>query len=338
MRSEQPIYQLKGVTKSYGDRTVLQIPELTIERGQTRALVGPNGSGKTTLLRILALIDKPTSGQIVFDSVPAWNGAARSMALMRRVTMVSHPPYLFNRSVAYNIAYGIRLRGAPRSSVRRKTEAVLTAVGLEGFEKREARKLSSGEQQRVALARALALEPDVLLLDEPTASIDKRHAEGIEDLIHRLASQDNITVIFSTHNYHQAASLAEGIISLYDGRIEQFTHENLFHGNIFEQNGASVIRMNGALIELATELRGPASVSIHPREIRISREPSASPGLNCCAGQVTAMAAQNSHVRVVVDVGVKLAIELPQDSFNRLQLRLGENVYCIFNRDAVKIA
>lgn len=338
MSSKGNIYELANVRKSYGGGIVLDIPRFDFVRGETCALVGPNGSGKTTLLKLLALIEKPTTGRIVFDSTPVWNGAAQHTPLMRRITMVTHPPYLFNRSVAYNIAYGMKLRGASRKHVRERTLDVLKTVGLEGFEKRDARKLSSGEQQRVALARALALEPDVLLLDEPTASIDKKHAEEVESFIRRLASRKNMTVVFSTHNYHQAASLADRVVSLYDGRVEPFSYENLFGGTVFERDGMSRIELNGAItIGLASKTSGPAHISIDPRNVTVSREPAASPSLNCYHGKIISMTMHNSHVQLIVDVGVRLTSVITQDSLGRLRLKLGEDVYCIFTPDAVKI-
>lgn len=218
---EPVIYHLKNVTRSYDGRTILTIPDFRFERGQTCALVGPNGSGKTTLLRLLAFIDKPSSGRILFNSVPMWNGSGRQIDLIRRVTMVSNPPYLFNRSVAYNVAYGMKIRGVSRELISRKVQEALELAGLSGFEKRDARKLSTGERQRVALARAFALEPEVLLLDEPTASIDKKYAREIESIMANLSTQNKVTVIFSTHNYQQAKTLAQRVLPLDDGRINE---------------------------------------------------------------------------------------------------------------------
>jgi len=317
---------------------VLNIPQLTFIHGQTCALVGPNGSGKTTLLKLLALIERPTTGEIVFDSTPAWNGAATHTLLARRITMVTHPPFLFNRSVAYNVAYGMKLRGMSRGHIRDKTRSVLQTVGLEGFRKRDARKLSSGEQQRVALARALALEPEMLLLDEPTASIDRKHAEAIESLIRQLASLNKMTVIFSTHNYHQAAALAGRIVSLYDGRVESFAYENLFAGTVFRCDGTTRIKLNSDIsIDLVSGLDGPAHISIDPHEISVSREQSASASLLCYRGKIVSMTMHESRVQLIINVGVRLTSIMTQDSLKQLHLKLGEEVYCLFSREAVKL-
>jgi len=338
MAAEKTIYDLKGVRKAYGDRVVLDISELSLLARQTCALVGPNGSGKTTLLKLLALIERPTSGEILLDSNRPWNGSTNRTLLSRRVTMVGHPPFLFNRSVGYNIAYGMKLRGIPRKRIRERTRAVLEIVGMEDFRKRDARKLSSGEQQRVALARALALEPEILLLDEPTASVDAKHAEKIEQLIKRLASDDRMTVVFSTHNYHQAASLAERIVSLYDGRVESFAYENLFAGTVFHEDGIARIKLNSEVtLDLASGSDGPVHISIDPRAITVSREPTEAASTHCYPGKLVSMTMHESDVHLIINVGVRLTSIISHDLLSHLRLKLGEEVCCLFAREAVKI-
>ena len=327
MHTDEIIYQLTHIKKSYGDATVLDIPQLALVRGQTCALVGPNGSGKTTLLKLLALIERPTAGEIIFDSALMWNGTASHTLLARRVTMVTQPPFLFNRSVGYNIAYGMKLRGIPRKRIRERTENVLEMVGLEDFRKRDARKLSSGEQQRVCLARALALDPEVLLLDEPTASIDRKHAEKVESIIERVASGQKMTVIFSTHNYHQAAALSARIIPLYDGRVESFAYENLFNGTIFTENGRCQIKLNSDIsIDIASGLDGPAHISIDPREISVSREPARSATVHCYPGKIVSMTMHEYYAHLVINVGVRLTSVITLDSLRELHVKLGDEV------------
>ena len=338
MVAEKTIYDLKGVKQAYGDRTVLDISELSLLEKQTCALVGPNGSGKTTLLKLLALIERPTAGQIILDSKRVWNGSANHTLLSRRVTLVSHPPFLFNRSVGYNIAYGMKLRGMPRRQVKEKTQAALEIVGMEDFRKHDARRLSSGEQQRVALARALALEPEILLLDEPTASVDRKHAERIEALIKRLASEHRMTIVFSTHNYHQAASLAGRIISLYDGRVESFAYENLFAGTVFHQDGIVRIKINSKVsLDLVSGSDGPAHISIDPRAITVSRDQAASESMHSYPGKLVSMTMHESEVHLIINVGVRLTSIISKDLLSHLRLKLGEEVHCLFAHEAVKI-
>jgi tungstate transport system ATP-binding protein len=252
--------------------------------------------------------------------------------------MVTQPPFLFHRSVGYNIAYGLKLRGISRKEIKERTGVALEMVGLEGFRKRDARKLSSGEQQRVALARAFALEPDVLLLDEPTANIDVKHAEKVETFIRHLAARKQMTIVFSTHNYHQAAALAGRIISLYDGRVETFAYENLFSGTIFTENGRPRIKLNSDFcIELTAGPDGPAHVSIDPREVSVSRTPTDLASRNCYRGKIVSMAMHESYAHMIINVGVRLTSFVAPDTLDRLQPKLGDEVYCLFDRDAVKI-
>ena len=210
-----PAFRLEGVLVRHGSHVVLDVPRLEIPRGQSIALVGPNGAGKTTLLRVLALLDAPSSGrvEILGRVVPA--GERGRAALRRDVTLVAQTPFLFRRSVAANVAYGLRVRGEP---ARERVEAALASVGLEGFGQRPARKLSAGESQRVALARALALDPPVVLFDEPAASVDRERAPDVERAIARLRGTGK-TVVLATHDFGQAARLADAVLSLVDGRI-----------------------------------------------------------------------------------------------------------------------
>jgi tungstate transport system ATP-binding protein len=338
METNAHIYRLTNITKSYGRDFALDIPNMDFARGATCALVGPNGSGKTTLLRLLAFVERPTSGEIVFDSIPVWNGAMNQTALMRRVTMVAHPPFLFNRTVAYNIGYGLKLRRKSRNDIKTKTSEVLETVGLAGCEKRSARTLSSGQQQRVALARALALEPEALLLDEPTASIDKKYARDVESLIRQLRVEAKTTIIFSTHNYRQASALADRIIFLSNGRIESLPYENIFKG-IFEKcDGKTKVFVNETLgFNVISEATGPAHISIDSRDIMLSRRPPENGTLNCHAGKIVRMTLHESYARVTVDIGVRLSIVVSEQVLTELQLKLGEEIYCIFDCGAVRI-
>jgi tungstate transport system ATP-binding protein len=145
-------------------------------------------------------------------------------------------------------------------------------------------------------------------------------------------------VIFSTHNYHQAAALAGRIISLYDGRVESFAYENLFAGTIFKDDGVSRIKLNSEIsIDLISGLEGPAHISIDPRDISVSRQPIPSASLHCYRGKIVSMTMHDSEVQLIINIGVRLTSIIAKDSLKQLRLKLGEEVYCLFEPGAVKI-
>ncbi len=212
-----PLYELRGVTKDFEGRRVLDIDRLTLDPGCLTVVQGPNGAGKTTLLRLLAFLLAPDSGRLWFEGVPVERGLNHLTALRRRVSFVAQDSYLFNGTVEKNVAYGLAVRGADR---RQRTAAVrraLEAVGLAGFERRKARRLSRGESQRTALARALALDPEVLLLDEPFTAVDRAHLPHLEQVIAELPAQ-GCGVVLVTHDQAQAQRLAQRMVNLDQGR------------------------------------------------------------------------------------------------------------------------
>lgn len=194
-----PLYRLTGVRKSYGDRPALDLPSLEFREATISVLTGPNGAGKSTLLQILAFLSPPGAGIVEYRGVPVdWRNGALS-SLRREVTLLHQSPYLFDRCVFDNVAYGPKARGADDRAAMRRVAESLEAVGLPGFERRPAKRLSGGERQRVALARALAVSPRVLLLDEPLSGVDKASAAVIRGVIGVLAAKGT-TVVIATHD------------------------------------------------------------------------------------------------------------------------------------------
>ncbi len=208
----EAIYTLSGLRHTYGDRTVLRIDRLQIKQGEVLAVIGPSGAGKSTLLRLLNFLETPSSGLITFKDAPFGAGRQVPMDLKRRVTTVFQQPCLLRRSVAANVQYGLRLRGNHNS--QRRVNEVLEQVGLQHLAKARARTLSGGEAQRVALARALVIEPDVLLMDEPTANLDPYNVKLIEQIIREHNQEQGATVVLVTHNVFQAKRLAQRVILL----------------------------------------------------------------------------------------------------------------------------
>ena len=212
------MYRLRGVRMRYGTKTVLAIDELSIAAGRLYTLSGPNGAGKSTLLSILAFLSPPSEGEILYaGETVRWDGPS-TRARRRKVTLLHQSPYLFAGTVRANVAFGLSARGIAGDAQRQAVARALDSVGLRGFSERKARELSGGEAQRVAMARALALSPEVLLLDEPFANIDRETAALLEPVIASLPARGT-TVVLTTHDPDHPARLNGESIFLEGGRI-----------------------------------------------------------------------------------------------------------------------
>jgi tungstate transport system ATP-binding protein len=194
--------------------TILDKITLKISAGKPTILVGPNGSGKTTLIRAAMGLIRPTRGRVT------WGG--RSDVPPERRAIVFQRPVMLRRSAAGNIHYALAAAGVPRRERKTRADELLNLVGLKGRGERPARRMSGGEQQRLALARALAKDPDILFLDEPTASLDPAAIKALEDIIHDIAAR-GIKVVMSTHNLGEARRLAGEIVLLHRGRIVEMS-------------------------------------------------------------------------------------------------------------------
>jgi len=212
------IYRLHSIRHRYGAATVLDIDGLAIAEGRLYHLTGANGAGKSTLLNLLAFLVPPTSGEILYagERVEWKNGSAET--LRRKVTLLHQSPYLFGGTVHDNVAFGLAARGIRGEERQRIVGRALSAVSLQKFGGRKARELSGGETQRVAMARALALSPEVLLLDEPLANIDRETSMLLETVIESLPARGT-TVILVTHDPDHRKRLNGERIVLEKGRI-----------------------------------------------------------------------------------------------------------------------
>jgi tungstate transport system ATP-binding protein len=217
------LYRLRSVTRRYGSNVAVDIDSLTIDAGRLYTLTGGNGAGKSTLLGILAFLLPPTTGEIFYAGERIDWKSDIVRVRRRKITLLHQSPYLFGGTVFRNVAYGLSARGIAGEAERKAVDRALETVGLERFRDRDARKLSGGEAQRVALARALALDPEVLLLDEPLANIDRETAGLLESVIASLPSRGT-TVVMTTHDPDHPARLNGGSIVLEGGRI---THADL---------------------------------------------------------------------------------------------------------------
>ena len=236
----EPIYQLRSIAKEYNGRRVLHVERLDIHRGEIFALVGPSGAGKSTLLRLLNFLEPPASGSVRFLGAEFSASQPMPLRLRRRVTTVFQRPILLNRSVWANASFGLRLRG--QRDAARQIQMALEQVGLGNLARERARTLSGGEAQRVALARAMVLQPDVLLLDEPTANLDPYNVGLIKDIVRSLNRERGTTLVLVTHNVFQARRLADRVALLLEGQIVEVAGVEPFFQSPHDPRTAAFVR------------------------------------------------------------------------------------------------
>jgi len=230
-------YRLRSVRQRYAGRTVLDLDELEVRRGEVLALVGPSGSGKSTLLRLLNFLETPTEGTVCYEGREA-DGERTALELRRQVTTVFQQTALQKTSVRANVAYGLRLRGL---RVDGQVDCLLATVGLSELAGAPARELSGGEKQRVALARALIFRPRVLLLDEPTANLDPYNVALIEQIVGAENRDHGTTVVLVTHNVFQAHRLAHRTGLLLNGRLVELADTASFFSSPADPRTAAFV-------------------------------------------------------------------------------------------------
>lgn len=326
-----PAYSVKDLIFSYGDSPVLTIDRLNIPRGEVIALVGPNGSGKTTLLHLLAFVE--TAGTISFFGEQLTRETI--LRFRRRVGLLLQNPYLFRTTVLTNIVWGLKIRGVPAEDARKKASEALRRVGLVGFESRPARSLSGGETQRVALARALALNPDVLLLDEPANHMDKESVQRTRDLVMEQNSKEGKTIVLTTHNLSLVESFAHRFLYIFSGKVISASPDNLFRGTLVE----SGTRFDTSHISLhlhAPVLNG-TQAAIDPSRIEILVTYDGTQEPNIFHGSVVGLAVENGKAIVEVDAGERFRIFLQADSPLPSSLRLGQSLYLKVHQDSIVV-
>ena len=217
--SENHIIKVQRLCKKYNRKRVLDIETLNIETGVITGIIGPSGAGKTTLLRLMNLLENPTSGSIEYfgEGVPSEQNS--KLRLQRRMAFVFQKPVMLDASVYENVALPLLIRKLEKEKISEKVIDALTNVGLKTLLNQNAKTLSGGEAQRVAIARAMVIEPDILLLDEPTANLDPSSVNIIESQILEMNRKSKTTVVMITHNIHQTRRIADNVLFFYDGRL-----------------------------------------------------------------------------------------------------------------------
>ena len=286
---------LQGVSKRFGGFTALEDVTLEVAEGSLTALLGPSGSGKSTLLRIIAGLEAPDAGAVLIDGVEVT--AARPQD--RGIGFVfQHYAAFTHMSVRENVAFGLRIRKRPREEVKERVDELLALVGLTAWGDQRPAQLSGGQRQRMALARALAVDPRVLLLDEPFGALDAKVRGELRQWLRRLHDVQGVTTVLVTHDQEEAMEISDRIAVMNEGRLQQV--------------GAPREVYDSPANEFVMGFLGPVSRLdgrlVRPHDVTVSLSPS--------DGAIEAMIARVVHL----GFEVRLELELPEGALARAQL------------------
>ncbi len=344
--------ELQNITKKFTGYTALDNISLNVASGELVALLGPSGCGKTTLLRIIAGLELPDSGKIILEQKDTTNLPPRK----KNVGFVFQHYALFRRLTVFeNVAFGLKvlpMRERPsRSAIQERVEHLLKLVQMDWAIKRYPSQLSGGQRQRVALARALAVNPKVLLLDEPFSALDAKVRQELRRWLRKLHDEIHVTSIFVTHDQEEALELADRIVVINKGRIEQqgtpqevYDHPvnafvynflgnvNVFHGRI--KNGKVTLGTHhvDAPDELKHTEERASQAFVRPHEIGISRIRSAETDLAGTIQEVRIMGGQIGLNLACEGFEHPIDAEIPRELYLNLQLAKGEKVFVSLNR------
>ncbi len=327
-------FVLQDVEVKYGDRQVLTIENLAIRPGSITAVMGPNGAGKTTLLKVLAGLMDPAHGSLAYRGAQV---TPENVGILRhKVCLVHQAPLLFDMTVFENVAFGLKARRVPKADIQRAVMQALTVVGCLDLMKRRARELSGGEVKRVAIARTLALNPEVLLLDEPLANVDQMTTKALEEVFGEIEKRGR-TLIFSTHDPRLAHRLAFEMVVLTDGHLSPSPYENLFAGRPLTEGETSWFDTGRIRIAVPPGLSNTGHISIGSDEILLSRQPLHSSARNVFQGRLTRIEERAKGVLdVAVVAGESFTVRLTHQSLQELGLTVGDPVYITFKSTSVK--
>jgi len=354
------ILEARNLEVERGGMIILNVPALSIQQGEILSLIGPNGAGKTTLLQTLCYLLKPFRGEISFkgERISANHSA---FAYRRKLAMVFQEPLLFDTTVFENVASGLKIRGMKWQDIRRIAIEQLDRFGIGHLSHRSARKISGGEAQRTSLARAFAIQPELLLLDEPFASLDPPSRESLIEDLDRILRQTQTTTIFATHDRLEALRLSDRIAVLNGGKIiqigspeEVMNHpvdefvasfvgvETVLTGKVVKRNGGSfVASVSGCEIEAVGETRlgewvvlciRPENVTL---SIQITKETTSA--RNVFSGKIVKITPMGLYYKVQLHCGFPIVAYVTKHSLENLSLEEGKEAMASFKATAIHV-
>jgi sulfate transport system ATP-binding protein len=302
----------ENVTKTFGDFTAVDDVSISVPKGSLTALLGPSGSGKSTLLRVISGLEQPDAGRVVIEDedVTGLPPQRRGIGFV-----FQHYAAFKHMTVEKNVAFGLEIRRRPRQETKARVNELLELVQLGGLAKRYPAQLSGGQRQRMALARALAVEPTVLLLDEPFGALDARVRKELRAWLRRLHDEVHVTTIFVTHDQEEAMELADQIVLMNQGKVEQIGGAR----DLYEQPANEfVMSFIGPVSEFGEEL-------VRPHDIEVSREPNGSSE----RARVERVVHLGFEVRadLALDDGREVWVQMTRDEVRALDLQEGSQVF-----------
>jgi sulfate transport system ATP-binding protein len=306
------VIALNGVSKRFGDFQALDGVSIGVEDGSLTALLGPSGSGKSTLLRVIAGLEAPDAGTVEISGRDATSLPAQKRGIG---FVFQHYAAFKHMTVRENVAFGLRVRRRPKAEIAAKVDELLRIVGLDGYHARYPAQLSGGQRQRMALARALAVEPEVLLLDEPFGALDANVRAELREWLRRLHDEVHVTTVLVTHDQEEAMEVADRIVVLNHGRVEQAGPPR----DLYERPANPfVMGFLGPVARLGDTL-------VRPHDLRLHTEP----GDGALEAQVARVVHLGFEVRVelLLDRGEPLSAQLTRDEAAELELRAGDIVW-----------
>jgi molybdopterin-binding protein len=355
----QTILSVKDLVVTRGNQTVLQVGALDIQQGEVLAVIGPNGAGKSTLLLVLARLLTPNTGKVYYQGLPMEQ--EEELSYRRRIALVLQEPLLLHRSVFDNVAAGLRFRGLPRAEVKVRTKDWLERLEIYQLKDRPAHRLSGGEAQRTSLARAFALQPELLLLDEPFSSLDSPTRSRLLQDLHALLSQTGITTVFITHDLDEALMLGDRVAVILGGVLRQvgrpqdvFTSptdadvaafvgvETVIAGTVAAcDNGQIIVEADGLNLEAVGDIPIGTRVlfCLRPEDITLSVSDRVigSSARNQIRGRILRMAPSGPLVKVVVDCGLPVVALITRGSASEMKLVEGQTITASFKATAVHL-
>jgi sulfate transport system ATP-binding protein len=306
------VIAVKDVSKRFGDFQALDKVSVSVADGSLTALLGPSGSGKSTLLRVIAGLESPDCGTVEIAGREATDVPPQKRGIG---FVFQHYAAFKHMTVRDNVAFGLRVRKRPRNEIAAKVSELLRIVGLDGYQSRYPAQLSGGQRQRMALARALAVEPEVLLLDEPFGALDANVRAELREWLRRLHDEVHVTTVLVTHDQEEAMEVADRIVVLNRGRVEQAGPPR----DLYERPANPfVMGFLGPVARLGDTL-------VRPHDLRLHTEP----GDGALEAQVARVVHLGFEVRVelVLDHGEPLSAQLTRDEAAELELRAGDIVW-----------